>query len=225
MLLDELVRKFRNNRVRIIYDNEYPVVSLLFHHVFPSFKENNTYVIVYTDTMCRRLRKMYITAKDRNPSIDEFLNKTKIIKVGTREIAAFGELYAFIPSEGYYDELRRLESLFKKMCDNDVIVTFGLCLIPAIYGREAIGALLKVLDSVPQDVTMVSLFPSGICSEELSSIINIFYDVVMNVRCGEEFFGFGEDTYMVGIEHSVVGDLPPGYMRVRIAENGKLQEI
>jgi hypothetical protein len=57
-------------------------------------------------------------------------------------------------------------------------------------------------------------------------VIEKLYDVILRIRKENECFGCDEeDTYIIGIEQSILRDIPPSYARYRVSENGKLVRI
>lgn len=94
-----------------------------------------------------------------------------------------------------------------------------------MYGQKAMIDMLKVLDVIPEGVTLINKCSEKLYDEAVSKLMERFYDVVLRVERSEgEFFGF-EKTYTIGVDQSIVMDIKPGFARFKIGEDGRLVEF
>jgi len=210
-------------RTLIIYNSPYAARSLLFYHIIPQFSSKNIFIAVYSDTMYRRLEKTYESISKTSPQIAKLLDKAKIIKIGTKDRVSFGELYEFINLDLTWH--RRFVDVVKRLHDDDVIIFHGFSIIPLMYGMKAMMDMLKVLDMMPEGITLINKCSEKLYDEAVNKLMERFYDVVLKVERSEgEFLGF-EETYTIGVDQSIVMDIKPGFARFKIGEDGRLIEF
>ncbi len=210
-----LLSKLENRRVRIIYDSLYAVRSLLFYHILPYFSsEKRLFMVVYTDSMYRRLENTYYSISELE--VKEILNKVNIIKIGQKENTSLGELYRFIPRSTPREDLDELKTTLEKLSDNDLVVFFGLFLVYA-FDRSVICDLFNLFDALPEKITLFDLHLDGVYDDMANNIVTKLYDVILRIKKETEFFG--EDAYLVGVEESILMDIPPSYERFKIVDS------
>ena len=224
MVLDQ-IEKFEGKRIRIVYDQTYPAVSLVFYHILPVFKSKRLIVCAYSDTTCRKLKEHYRFISEHSPEIAKLLDKALFIKIGRRDTIPFGRLYEYIPEDRIRMELNRLEIAASKIRSDDLVLILGFYLMQAIYGRSLLRSLIKLIDVLPEDVTLVTLSPYGLYDYTTSRIIDRFYDVVVRIVKEEEPLEFGEDVYIIGIEESITREITPGFERYKILPDGRLCKL
>lgn len=210
-------------RTLIVYNSPYAARSLLLYHIIPHFSSKNIFIAVYSDTMYRRLEKTYESISKTSPQIAKLLDKAKIIKIGTNDRISFGKLYEFINLDLTWH--RRFVEVIKRLDDDDVIIFHGFSIIPAMYGQRAIIDMLKVLDVMPEDITLINKFSEKLYDEAVSKLMERFYDVVLRVERSEgELLGF-EESYTIGVDQTIIMDVKPGIRRFKIGEDGRLVEF
>ncbi len=224
MVLD-LIPKFEGRRIRIVYDQTYPAVSLVFYHILPEFKSKRIVIGVYSDTTCRKLKEHYKFISKHAPEIAEILDKAYFIKIGRRDTIPFGRLYDFIPEDMLRKEFDRLEIAISKLRENDLVLVFGFYLMFAIYGKWLLRELIKIVDSLPENLTLVSISPYGLYDYNTTRIIERFFDVVIRIVKEEEPLDFGQDIYIIGIEESITREIKPGFERFKILPDGRLSKL
>jgi len=224
MVLD-LIEKFEGKRIRIIYDQTYPAVSLVFYHIVPTFKSKRLIICVYSDTTCRKLREHYRFISEHAPEVARILDGALFIKIGRKDTIPFGTLYEFIPEDRIRKEINRLEIAAGKIRGNDLVLIPGFYLMQAIYGRSLLRSLIRLMDVLPDDVTLVSLSPYGLYDYTTSRIIDRFFDVVVRIVKEEEPLEFGEDVYIIGVEESITREITPGFERYKILPDGRLCKL
>jgi hypothetical protein len=149
--LDAVIPLLDHRRTRIVYDSTYPVVSMLFYHIIPHYiSSKRIFIAVYSDTSCRRLNAAYNSVIGESPEIADILEKVNIIKIGMKEKAPFGKLYAFIPEGELGNEVDCFENVAKTLTDDDLIILSGFYLMPAIHGREKLKNIVRMFDSFPE---------------------------------------------------------------------------
>jgi len=233
MNLLSLIPKFENRRVRIVYDAPYPAISLLYKHILPFFNPDNLFFVVYSDAVCRRLREMYKSFKDECPEIAQILDNAKFIKIGQKICSPFSESECRIGSErlnlihekSVLENYIGLESVSNNLSNNCFTVFAGLYMLPAIYGPSAIKSIHQIFSSLPKETTLFSFYPEGFLEPRQDKSLEKLYDIILRVKRENEFFYFGEDTYLMGVDHSIVKDIRPGFGRYTIDENWNLIEV
>jgi hypothetical protein len=156
----------------------------------------------------------------------EILDKTNIVKIGVKRKEPFGKLYAHIPEGDFVDEVRSFETVASTLTDDDVIILAGFYLMPAIHGRERLKGIVRMFDSFPENITIFGLYPYGLYDRGTNRVIERLYDVVIRVKRDNGDFGYnGEDSYVIGVEQSILRDVPPSYARYRVSGNGRLVKI
>ncbi len=224
MVLD-IIDRFEGRRVRVVYDQTYPAVSLVFYHILPVFSSKRVIVSVYSDTTCRKLKEHYKFVSRHAPDIAETLDRAYVIKIGRKDSIPFGRLYHYIPEDAIKKEFERLEIAAGKLRNDDLLLTFGFYLMPSIYGRWVLRRLIRLLDMLPEEITMVNLSPYGLFDYSTSRVIDRFYDVVVRIVKEEEPLDLGNDIYVIGVEESVTRDIRPGFERFRITSDGRLCKL
>ncbi len=210
MVLD-IIPKFDGRRIRIVYDQTYPAVSLVFYHILPQFKSKRLVIGVYSDTMCRKLKEHYKFISKHAPEIANILDNAYFIKIGRRDTIPFGRLYDFIPENIVKKEFERIELAVSKLREDDLVLIFGFYLMYAIHGRWILKNLMRIVDTLPEKITLVSISPYGLYDYTTTRIIERIFDVVIRIVKEEEPLDFGEDIYIIGVEESITREIKPGF--------------
>jgi len=224
MVLD-VIRKFEGRRVRVVYDQTYPAMSLVFNHIVPEFREKRLIVGIYSDTTCRVLKEQYKFLAKNAPDVAKILDRAYVVKIGRRDIIPFGKLYQFIHEDAMKREFEKLEVAVSKLDDNDLLLLFGFYLMYPIYGRWVLKNLMWLADLLPERLTLISLSPYGLYDFTTNKIVERFFDVVVRIVKEEEPLDFGEDIYIVGVEESVTRDIKPGFERYKMLPDGSLSKL
>jgi hypothetical protein len=224
MVLD-IIPKLDGRRVRIVYDQTYPAISLVFCHILSEFKSKRLVIAVYTDTSCRKLREQYNFMVRHNPEVAEILDKANIFKIGKRENIPFGKLCEFIPEDDLINNPNRFEDLIEQLRDDDLVLLLGFYLFPAIYGKDFIGKFLRLIDLLPENLTLISLTPHGLYDNTTAKLVDRFFDVVLRIAREEEPLVFEEEVYVISVEHSITREIEPKFGRFRILPDGRLSKI
>ncbi len=224
MVLD-IIPKFDGRRIRIVYDQTYPAVSLVFYHILPQFKSKRLVIGVYSDTMCRKLKEHYKFISKHAPEIADILDNAYFIKIGRRDTIPFGRLYDFIPENIVKKEFERIELAVSKLREDDLVLIFGFYLMYAIHGRWILKNLMRIVDTLPEKITLVSISPYGLYDYTTTRIIERIFDVVIRIVKEEEPLDFGEDIYIIGVEESITREIKPGFERFKILPDGRLSKL
>jgi hypothetical protein len=222
--ISSIIKKLEHLKTRIVFNSRYPMLSLLFHYIVPCFSSKRQIFVVFSDTMCRRLETAYLSFKEVSP-IKEVLKNAHIIKVGLSEDVPFGVLYAQITYEEPKEVLSEIEDVLSKMKNEDLVVFYGVHFIPALYGADVLGNILRIFDVLPKRITLFAPEPNNVYERHVDNLIQRFYDVVLRIKRSEDFVGFGEETYFIGVEQSYVWGIPPGFARFCIGKDGRLEEV
>ncbi len=222
--IDELVLKLENLRTRIVYDSQYPTVTFIFYHFIPKFGFKDKYVLIFSETVSRSLDKIYRSVS-RNRDIAEVLDNVKVIKIGKSYEVPFGELHEFISYDDIEEGFVRMEQIFRKMKGNDLLLFFGMHLIPVIYGKEILRGLMELYDAIPKDITLLSTCPEHIYDKNLEIIVRMFYDVIIRIKKEDELFRFGRDAYLIGVEQSAIPEVKPRFGRYVIDSTGRFMRV
>ncbi|AEA47111.1 hypothetical protein [Archaeoglobus veneficus] len=200
--LDSLLPRLEHLRTLIVYNTPYAARSLLFYHILPHFSSKNIFIAVYSDTMYRRLEKTYESILKSSPDIAKLLDRAKIIKIGSKDRTSFGELYELInPDLNWH---RNLSDVVKGLGEDDVLLFHGFSIIPTLYGRKAMIDMLKLLDQISEDVTLINKCSKKLYDGQVEKVMERLYDVVLRVERSEgEFLGF-EESYMIGVDQSII---------------------
>jgi hypothetical protein len=158
----------------------------------------------------------------QHPNIARILDDTYIIKIGHSDVPAFGKLYSFIRKDSKW--LDELAVVLRDVNDDDVIVLSGFSLFIAIDSQGALNEAIRLIDLLPENVTIIGFYQDGLYDDRINRIIEKFYDVIIRIKREDGFMGFGETTFLVGVEQSAVGDVEPGFVRFRVGD-GKLVEV
>ncbi len=217
----DVVSKFENLRVKIVYDSPYALRSLLFYHIIPHFSPKNIIIAVYSDTMQRRLEKTYESIARTSPEIAEILEKSRIIKIGNDTSTSFGKLQHSIPMDS--DWFKTFMQILGGLTDRDLMLFHGFSLLPRIYGESSLKCILEMFESIPDGPTILSKSHRSIYDERTHMFINTLYDVVLSIEKIEDV-GF-EEFYKIGIFQSIVMDVRPGFSRFKIDGSGRLIEV
>ncbi len=212
--LESLISKLDGLRTLFVYDSVYAIRSLLFNHLIPHFKYKNVYIAIYTETMYRRL-EMFLKSYPK-----ESLKDINIIKIGLKKETTFGKLYEFISETTWY---RKFINTIKKLGKNDVLILHGFSILPIIEGRKGLTDIIRLLDSVDKDLTVIGKYADKLYDEKVKALLERFYDVVIRVsRFKENYFDL---NYSIEIDQSIIADLIPGNIGRFKIENGKLVRI
>ena len=219
--LENVIPKLEGLRTLIVYDSQYVVRSLIFHHILPHFSSKNLFITVYSDTMMRRLHRTYKSIQDRK--ISALLDKVSIIKVGMHEGSPFGKLHVFIDIRSdWWDELVKV--MEKLEGSSSLILFHGFSLLPLVYGDDAWKHMMMIFDALPEDTTFINKVSSPIYDDEIKRFMERFNDVVIRIRREDDFLTPG-GVHWIGVEQSIAFDIRPGYAGYRIGVDGKLSKI
>ncbi|HID42812.1 MAG TPA: hypothetical protein EYP30_03410 [Archaeoglobaceae archaeon] len=218
--------------MRIVYDAAYPAISLLYGHILPYFSSKKLVYVVYSDSICRRLREMYKSLhKERLPA-SELLEKSILIKVGQKECYPFkrekcmkSKNLFFIPENRVLEGNELIRNITENITPDCIAVLAGFYLLPAIYGLAAIERLYHIFSEIPEETTLFSFYPKDFLDERLNKPLEKLFDVVVYVKKEDEFFYFGEEMYLIGIEQSIIKDIKPGYARFKTGDDWTLFEV
>ncbi len=223
--IDDLILKLENLRTRLIYDSPYPTVSFIFFHYIPKFHFKDKYVLIFSETISRSLEKVNKSLSRYSTDVKEILKDVRVIKIGKDYDVPFGELYEFIPYDEVEEGFVRVEHTFKKLKGDDLLIFFGMHLIPVIYGREILRGMMELYDAIPRDITLLSTCPEHVYDRNLETVIRMFYDIVLVIKKEDELFRFGRDTYLVGVEHSTIPEIKPRFGRYVIDASGRFIRV
>ena len=223
--IDDLILKLENLRTRLIYDSPYPTVSFIFFHYLPKFHFKDKYILIFSETISRSLEKVNRSLSRYSSDIKDILKDIKVIKIGKEYEVPFGELYEFIPYDEVEEGFVRVEHTFKKLKGDDLLIFFGMHLIPIIYGREILRGMMELYDAIPRDITLLSTCPEHVYDRNLETVIRMFYDIVLVIKKEDELFRFGRDTYLIGVEHSTIPEIKPRFGRYVIDATGKFIRV
>lgn len=229
MQLDSLIPKLENKRVRIVYDSAYPAISLLYGHILPYFQSKKIVFAAYSDSICRRLHEMYKSMKDSKMPSAKLLEKALFIKIGKKECHPFIESCTsdnlVLLTENRIFDYEFIENIAEYVTKDCILILAGFYLLPALHGMKAVRALYHFFSEIPEDITLFSFYPKNFLDERLNRLLEKLFDVVITVKKEGEFSQFGEETYLVGIEQSIIKGIKPGYARFRTGEDWNLIEI
>ncbi len=224
MVLD-IIPKFDGRRIRIVYDQTYPAMCLVFNHVLPEFKSKRLVIGIYSDVACRNLKEYYRFISKHSPEIANILDKAYIVKIGRKNTIPFGRLYYFVHEDLIKKEFEKLEVAISKLTDDDLVLVFGFYLMFSIYGRWILKNMIWLADLLPEKLTLISLCPYGLYDYTTTRIIERFFDVIVRIVKEEEPLDFGEDIYIIGVEESVTREIKPGFERFKILPDGRLSKL
>ena len=230
MKIEEVLSLLRNRRVEIAYDSSYPAISLLFYHILPYFTDQNKIFVIYSDNACRRLREVCKSLSKEAPELVNILKNSKAIKIGQKKCIPFGlhcseDVSSFIPEDLALDDYAGLTSIAESVTGEDVLVLVGFYIMPMIYGREALRSIYAMFNALPSEITVFSLYSEGFLENSVDKAIKKLHDVVIRIKREDEFFDFGEDIYLVGVDQSIIREIRPGYARYRIGDDGRFVRI
>jgi len=219
--LEGVIPKLEGLRTLIVYDSQYVVRSMIFHHILPHFSSKNLFLAVYSDTMMRRIHRTYKSIQDRR--ITALLDNASIIKVGMHENTPFGKLYVFIDIRSdWWDEL--MEVIEKFDGPSSLLLFHGFSLLPLVYGDEAWKHMMMIFDALPDELTFINKVSSSLYNQEIQRFMERFNDVVIRIRREDDFLTPG-GVHWIGVEQSIAFDVRPGYAGYRIGADGKLSKI
>ncbi len=201
--LTSLISCLENLRTLVVYDSIYACNTLFFSHIVPFFSSKNLYIAVYSESMCRRLRKMYNSLLKVNPDITRVLNKANVIKIGCRNNIPFGRFYEFIPEDDWY---KKLVEIVDGLGEDDLLILHGFSLIPALGSKRDLLNYIKVLDTLHDDVTVIGRFVRDLYSQDITRLIERYYDVTIDIKKDE--IGCDE-CYVLSINQSLIVDIKP----------------
>ncbi len=223
--INEIIPKLEHTRTRVVYDNIYPAMTLLLQNILPQFATKRIFFAIYSDIMCRGLQRFYTSCAEKSPEVVRLLEKANIIKVGQKKQVIFGNLYKFIPESEAEEELQEVEDAMRDLTDNDLIIFLGFHKLVLIRDYSILKNAIKIFNTIPDKTTVFCFTPAGTYDEKINSLVEGLYDVMIRIKREEEFMAFGEEIYLVGIEHSLIQDIQTGYGRFKITENGKFVRV
>ncbi|RLI74019.1 hypothetical protein DRO97_06440 [Archaeoglobales archaeon] len=229
--LDLIIKKTENRRVMVKYDSSYPTLVLLYYHLLPVFKTKRISIICFSDTVCRRIKEAYESFSTKYPEITEIMDKAKFVKIGTKKCSPIGKNKCkeggellFLPWGDTSEIILQLENFVKDLGADDVLFIYGSYVIPTFYGTSSLRHMLTFFESIPYDVTLISFCPSQILNESTYKIVERFYDIVLAIKKGEEFY-FDDETYFIEVEESIILDVKPCYGKYKIGVDGRLEKV
>jgi len=222
--LEDLIPKLEGLRTRIVYDVQVAKDVLFFSHILPYFSSRRIFWIVYSETACRKLKNKYERFSKLHPEIAKILDYVYLVKIGYNDRVRFGKLYSFIREDKNFKWLNEFSNIFEEIRDKDLVTFSGFSIFVAINGRKALKNLICLADLLPENVTAIVSYQDGFYDDRLNTLVDKLYDVIIRVKKEEEFTGFGETTFLVGVEQSTVEDIQPGFARFKI-DNGKFVEL
>ena len=172
-------------------------------------------MVIYSDTAYRRHKIKYEQLKEKSPGIAEILDKANIIKIGYRDDTSFGKPYYFISETDLEEDINILGSVLEKLSDDDLVVSTGFFKLVATFGKDIIQHVIKIVDFLPEKITMLSFYQSNLYDTRTNRLINKLYDIVIRIK-DEVEITFGENTYLIGVEESIVWDVIPSFQRYKI---------
>jgi len=223
--INDIIQKLEHTRTMIAYDNIYPALTLLFYNILPQFANRRIFFAIYSDITCRGLRRFYTSSVEKSPELATLFEKANVIKIGQKKQAAFGTLYKFIPESEADEELQKLKDPIDELTDKDVLVFIGFHKLVLINGPGVLKNAIKIFNSLPDEMTVFCFTPLGMYDEKISSFIEGLYDVMIKIKREEELMTFGEEIYLLGVEHSLIQDIQTGYGRFKITENCKFVRV
>jgi len=218
--LDELIPNLEGLRTLVVYDSPIGIRNLLFFHVLPYFDRvnKNVYLAVYSESMCRRMRKSVESLLRIHPEIAKRLEKVRIIKVGSNEEVPFGKLHIFIElNEKWCEELACVVNALGK---DDLLMFHGFSIIQIMYERKWLVDKLRFFESLPQDVTILNKISREFYTGWVEGAMKKLHDVVLRVEKSERGLIEGEDSYTIAVEQSIVADIAPKIARFKMGESG-----
>ena len=115
----------------------------------------------------------------------------------------------------------QLRKVVGELGGDDILLLFGIHFVPSLYGVVGLRHLLSLFDSIPCDVTTVTLCQKDVLKKDLFMIMERLYDVVIVIHREEETY-FESGVYLIGIEQSILQDVEPIYEKYKIDINGRL---
>ena len=113
--------------------------------------------------------------------------------------------------------------MYGELGKKDVLLLFGIQFVPSLYGIVGLRHVLSLFDSIPCDVTTVSLCQKDILKKDLFKVMERLYDVVIAIQREKETY-FENGVYLIGIEQSILQDVEPIYGKYRI-DDGQLTRV
>lgn len=174
-----LIKKLEHLKTRIVFDSRYPMLNLLFSYIIQYFPSKRQIFVIFSDTMCRRLENAYLSFKEESPKIMEILGNASIVKIGLSEDVPFGSLYKQIPYGRPKEILSKLEDLLNKLKNDDLLVFYGIHLIPVLYGADTLSGILRIFDRLPKWITLFAFEPDNVYERYVD---NLFRDFTISSR-------------------------------------------
>ncbi|RLI79194.1 hypothetical protein DRP05_04700 [Archaeoglobales archaeon] len=225
-----LIKKLENKRVLIKYESTYPALSLLYNNFCLTFKNKNLVIICFSDTACRRLRESFESFSVKSPEIVGIVSKARFIKVGEKRCSPIGKNKcvefddALILRGKLNDVFSHLRKIVCELSEDDLLLLFGMHFIPSLYSIVGLRYMLSLFNSIPCDVTTVTLCQKDILKKDLFNIMERLYDVVVAIRKEKDTY-FESGVYLIGVEQSILQDIEPVYEKYKVDINGKLIQV
>ncbi len=194
--MQELLKKLKNLRTLLVYENVYSLEYTLFNEILPTFKDLKTFYIIYSECANRTLKIAGESFKELNKETEKILKNCNIIKIGRNSKIPFGKLYKFITfNENYTDFLKdALENV------EGLILFYGFSILVL---KSDVKDLVELFDIIPEDVTLICECNKNVYRNEFS----IFFDAVLSIR--EDEMSLGE-FQVLEVLYSSKLDLIPG---------------
>jgi len=216
--LDDLIAKLDGLRTLVVYDSPVGIRNLLFFHIVPKFDNKNIYVAVYSESMCRRMKKSVESLIKLHPEIARKLEEVRVIKVGSKKEVPFGKLHQFIElNDKWCDELACVINTLDR---DDLLIFHGFSIVQIMYERKWLIDKLNFFEKLPDDVTIVNKISREFYSGWVEGALKKLHDVVIRVEKSERGLIEGEDCYTIAVDQSIVADIAPKIARFRIGDRG-----
>lgn len=221
-LIEEVVPKLEGLRTLVVYDSPLTVRILLLRHILPYYSNKNIYLIIYSESMCRRAKKSYESLIKMHPEIAGLLDRVNVIKIGFNRDVPFGKLYHFINIEDPWCE--KLAEVVAGFSRRDMVIFHGFSLVQLLYSEDWFAKNLKFFDHIPPDITVINKISSGFYRGWVEGVMKKLHDVVIRAEKSEKGLLNHEESYVIGIEESIAVDIPVTSSRFKLSETGVFEE-
>lgn len=109
--------------------------------------------------------------------------------------------------------------------NDDLLVFYGMHLIPALYGSSTLIDIMRLFDSLPKEVTLFSPVPEGVNDERVENVLTRFYDVILRIKKDNSIMCLDEEVYLIGVNQSYIRRISQDFSRFRVRGDGKLVKI
>ena len=221
-LIEDIVPKLEGLRTLIVYDSPVTARIIILRHILPYYLNKNIYLIIYSESMCRRARKAYESLIKTHQETARLFDKVKIIKIGFNREVPFGELYQFINIEEPWCE--RLAEVVAELSSKDMIIFHGFSLVQLLYSRDWLVRNLKFFDHIPSDITVINKISKSSYKGWVEGVMRKLHDVVIRAEKSEKGLLDHEESYLIGVEESIAINIPLAFARFKLSETGVFEE-